>query len=185
MYNNEPGEKRNSSDSLQSKLIGSRVQEVREKAKDSRKQLAELLDRTENTVCKIENGTVDLTLVNAIKIADHYCVNLDWLCGRADDIFDPENTLDTICKHLRYISRDVDLLDDAELSQTEPRARLEIHPSLHEYFCKMLRIEAVKDLDDEFSTDLAASTKQKCIQELDKYTPRIDYVQRALVDEGL
>lgn len=62
------------------KAIGRRIKDLRKKMKEKQKDLAQLLDTTQNSISKVENGSSGLSINNLIKVADHYNVSLDYLC---------------------------------------------------------------------------------------------------------
>ena len=62
------------------KAIGKRIKELRKKNKEKQEDLAQLLETTQNSISKVENGTSGLAINNLIKIAEHYGVSLDYLC---------------------------------------------------------------------------------------------------------
>ncbi|MBO4914161.1 MAG: helix-turn-helix transcriptional regulator [Oscillospiraceae bacterium] len=103
------------------KTVGERIKSLREKAKESQKELGELLGLTQNAISKLENGDTALTLENQIRIAEHYNVSHDYLCtGRNND---------TILELLsKYISLGYTTVSEGqEISITYPVMKIDKH----------------------------------------------------------
>lgn len=49
------------------------------------RQLAELLNVSQNTYSQYENGVIALTADHLVALADFYCVSVDYLLGRTDN----------------------------------------------------------------------------------------------------
>lgn len=65
------------------------LKQCRKKAGYSQMQAAIVMDTTQHQISKWENGTQDITLGKAIRLADLYQVTLDELAGRN---FQTQNT---------------------------------------------------------------------------------------------
>lgn len=69
--------------------IGKRLKAIRKDRGETQEQLAAIMELSQITISKIENGDITLTLPNLLKIAEHYNVSLDYLCkdtGNATDL---------------------------------------------------------------------------------------------------
>ncbi|MBO5462252.1 MAG: helix-turn-helix transcriptional regulator [Clostridia bacterium] len=70
-----------------------RLKELREKNGNiTQEEFAEKIGVSPDTIRKIEQGKVKLTLDNAISIKNAFGVSLDWLYGVADDMNDEAST---------------------------------------------------------------------------------------------
>ena len=70
-----------------------RLKELREKNGNiTQEDFAEKIGVSTDTIRKIEQGKVKLTLDNAISIKSAFGVSLDWLYGVADDMNDEAST---------------------------------------------------------------------------------------------
>lgn len=77
------------------KKMGSRIKSLRIGKEESQAELAKAIHSTQNSISKIENGNMNLTLENLLAIADHYHVSLDFLLKGAND-----STLDILNKYI-------------------------------------------------------------------------------------
>lgn len=96
--------------------IGKRIKKLREKNKEKQKDLATLLDTTQNSISKVENGRSGLSIDNLIKVAAHYEVSLDYLCkgeGGAD-------ILDTLKKYVNFSYSSISGMADDDNSHLIP-----------------------------------------------------------------
>ena len=58
--------------------------ELRKANKYTQKQVAEVLNITQPSYIRYENGKAEPSLENLVKLADLYDVSIDFLCGRSD-----------------------------------------------------------------------------------------------------
>lgn len=62
-----------------------RLKELRKKRKISQLKLAIDLDINQNSVSRYENGSREADYATLIKIADYFCVSIDYLLGRTEN----------------------------------------------------------------------------------------------------
>lgn len=60
--------------------IGTIIHDLRKKEKETQSELAKAINVSQDSISKIENGHMSLTLENLINIANHYHVSLDYIC---------------------------------------------------------------------------------------------------------
>lgn len=58
--------------------------ELRKANKYTQKQVAEVLNITQPSYIRYENGKAEPSLENLVKLANLYDVSIDFLCGRSD-----------------------------------------------------------------------------------------------------
>ena len=63
-------------------FIYRRVRDLREDRDKTQRQIAEMLNMQLTVYQRYERGERELPLWTAIKLADYYCVTLDYLVGR-------------------------------------------------------------------------------------------------------
>ena len=68
--------------SLDRKLVGARLKEVRMNHNISLRKLAKFLNTSPSTISAYENGKTMLLTAFAFQVCKTYSVSLDWLCGR-------------------------------------------------------------------------------------------------------
>lgn len=61
-----------------------RIRELREDNDELQKDIAKLLNTTQQHYSKIENGLTEITADRIIKLAKHYKVSTDYLLGLSD-----------------------------------------------------------------------------------------------------
>ena len=61
-----------------------RLREIREDRDIKQKDIAKILNVSQNTYSQYENGIIQLTAESLIKLADFYNVSVDYLLGRTD-----------------------------------------------------------------------------------------------------
>ncbi len=61
------------------------IKNLREDHDLRQRQVAEALNVSQNTYSQYENGVIELTASNLIKLADFYGVSVDYLLGRTND----------------------------------------------------------------------------------------------------
>lgn len=66
-------------------LFGIRLRKVRNKAKETQKELAELLGVSPNQIGEIENGRGATTLAKLAQMCQHYNISADYLLGLTDE----------------------------------------------------------------------------------------------------
>lgn len=72
----------NNSNTLDKKLIGKRIVEIRNNNNLTLRDLAKELNTTSSTISAYETGKVLIQTSFAIEICKKYNVSLDWLCGK-------------------------------------------------------------------------------------------------------
>ncbi|MGN0532760.1 MAG: helix-turn-helix domain-containing protein [Eubacterium sp.] len=60
------------------------VRNLREDNDYKQKELAEILNVSQNTYSQYENGVIELTATTLLKLADFYDVSVDYLLGRTN-----------------------------------------------------------------------------------------------------
>lgn len=63
-------------------MVFPNIRNLREDNDYKQKELAEVLNVSQNTYSQYENGVIELTAENLIKLADFYDVSVDYLLGR-------------------------------------------------------------------------------------------------------
>lgn len=61
-----------------------RIRELREDRDEFQKDIARLLNTTQQQYSKIENGLTEITADRVIKLAKHYKVSADYILGLSD-----------------------------------------------------------------------------------------------------
>ena len=84
----------------QQSIIVIRLRQLRKLKNESQEELAEAIDEKKATIQNIEQSKSKLSLELAGKIARHYHVSTDYICGLADDGTSAQNTLDTLCEYV-------------------------------------------------------------------------------------
>lgn len=94
-------------------VFGERLKKMRTKHKETQEDLAKILETNRTTIFRYENGSMPQLPV-LIKIAKHYNVSLDYLCGLIDNVV----MLDKVVKYnsiSQCVSRAKTLLDNIEI----------------------------------------------------------------------
>lgn len=94
-------------------VFGERLKKIRTKYKETQEQLAEVLNTNRTTIFRYENGSMPQLPV-LIKIAKHYNISLDYLCGLIDNVV----MLDKVVNYnsiSQCVSRAKTLLDNIEI----------------------------------------------------------------------
>lgn len=84
--------------------ISKRIKKLREDSNETQEKLATAINVTKFTIANIEQGKSSPSLDTIVRIASHYNVSVDFICGLSDDTAFPLALLDTIC---RYISLEI------------------------------------------------------------------------------
>lgn len=63
-------------------MVFPNVRNLREDRDLRQRELADVLSVSQNTYSQYENGIIELTAENLIKLADYYDVSVDYLLGR-------------------------------------------------------------------------------------------------------
>lgn len=63
-------------------MVFPNIRSLREDNDYKQRELAEVLNVSQNTYSQYENGVIELTAENLIKLADFYGVSVDYLLGR-------------------------------------------------------------------------------------------------------
>ncbi|MGM9614199.1 MAG: helix-turn-helix domain-containing protein [Oscillospiraceae bacterium] len=66
-------------------MIFPNIRGLREDNDYRQRELAQILNVSQNTYSQYENGVIDLTAENLIKLADFYHVSIDYLLGRTEN----------------------------------------------------------------------------------------------------
>lgn len=89
--------------------IGSRIKELRENHDETQKKLAGTIGVSKDTISKIEQGTVNLTVENGIKIAKHYGTSLDWICGLSGDMKNSNKAVMLLLEYMKPTTMNISL----------------------------------------------------------------------------
>lgn len=81
-------------------IIIVRLRKLRERENESQGNLAAAIGVPTSTISNIEQSKTKLPLALAGKIAKHYHVSTDYICGITDDMVAPRNILDMFCDYL-------------------------------------------------------------------------------------
>lgn len=81
-------------------IIIIRLRKLRERENESQEELAKAVDVTKSIIQNIEQNKSKLSLELARKIAKHYNVSTDYICGITNDMVAPRNILDMFCDYL-------------------------------------------------------------------------------------
>lgn len=122
------------------KEVGKRIKVLRKKNNETQKDLAEAIHISTDSIAKIEQGNVTLTLDNQYKIAEHYHVSHDYICKGGDDS-DILNLLES------YISIDFQKCSVGENELQYPQ--LEIKQILFNYLLQFARANATKNIPED------------------------------------
>lgn len=85
-------------------IVAQRIKKLRERNDESQIDLAKAINISKATLANYEQDKANLPLETAKKIAQHYKVSIDFICGLSEDMETSAGVLDTLC---RYISLDV------------------------------------------------------------------------------
>lgn len=66
-------------------MIFPNIRNLREDRDYKQRELAQLLNVSQNTYSQYENGVIELTAENLMKLADFYDVSVDYLLGRTSN----------------------------------------------------------------------------------------------------
>ena len=66
-------------------MIFNNLKNIREDNDIKQRQIAEILNVSQNTYSQYETGVIPLTAETLIKLADYYNVSTDYLLGRTDN----------------------------------------------------------------------------------------------------
>lgn len=77
--------------------MGKRIKQLRKAKGESQKELAEHLLFSQNTLSKIENGSIALTLENLIKFTEYFNVSFDYICKGSNN----STILDILTKYIK------------------------------------------------------------------------------------
>lgn len=77
-----------------------RLRKLRERDNESQDELATAIDVSKSTISNIEQGRGKFTVELVRKIAKHYKVSADYICGLTDDAEISRNILDALCDYL-------------------------------------------------------------------------------------
>lgn len=77
-----------------------RLRKLRERDDESQEELAQAIAVSKSTISNIEQSKGKFTIQLARKIAEHYKVSVDYICGLTDDTEISRNILDELCDYL-------------------------------------------------------------------------------------
>jgi len=129
-------------------VISRRIKELRKSRKESQQDLADVLYLSKQSVSKIEQDKINLTLENAIGLANHYNVSIDWISGRIEEKNNPTEMLDILSKYIRYTSRNPIEFEEKRLKDDDPPVSLKINAALHKYLISVVKAENMLKYDD-------------------------------------
>ena len=66
-------------------MVYSKIRSLREDNDYRQRELAAVLNVSQNTYSQYENGVIELTADNLIRLADFYGVSVDYLLGRTEN----------------------------------------------------------------------------------------------------
>ena len=66
-------------------MVFPNIKNLREDRDLRQRELAAVLNVSQNTYSQYENGVIELTAENLIRLADYYDVSVDYLLGRTRD----------------------------------------------------------------------------------------------------
>lgn len=66
-------------------MIFPNIRNLREDHDYKQRELAQILNISQNTYSQYENGVIELTAENLMKLADFYDVSIDYLLGRTSN----------------------------------------------------------------------------------------------------
>lgn len=84
---------------VENKLVGKRVAELRKKRGLSQTSFAEKIHMSPSTVAMWEVGEREIKSSTLHQLADFFGVSTDYLLGRTDDAIDPMDQFHTIAAH--------------------------------------------------------------------------------------
>ena len=123
-------------------IIATHIQELRSKNQETQQELADKLHVSKQTVSKIEQGIVNVTLENAIEIANYYKVSLDWLTGRSEN--NSIDILDIITQFIHYSIREPFSFEHNEAKDDNPFVDMYINSSLHQCLVELASIDMMQ-----------------------------------------
>lgn len=129
-------------------VIARRIKELRHGKNETQQDLADILHISKQAVSKIEQDKTALTLDNAIRIAEHYDVSIEWITGRIEAKDDPTTLLDLISKYIRYTSRNPFPFEKNRCKDDDPFISLEVNAALHEYLIGIVKADNMLKYDD-------------------------------------
>ena len=66
-------------------MVYPNIRSLREDNDYRQRELAEVLNVSQNTYSQYENGVIELTAESLVRLADFYSVSVDYLLGRTDN----------------------------------------------------------------------------------------------------
>jgi transcriptional regulator with XRE-family HTH domain len=129
-------------------ITAKRIKNLREWKNETQNDLANILGVSKQSISKIEQDKISLTLENIKKIADHYDVSIDWITGRIDEKNNPTEILDILSNYIGYTSRDPFPFENNRLKDDDPFVSLEINAALHEYLIGTVKARNILKYDD-------------------------------------
>lgn len=110
-----------------------RIKKLRERDNETQEELAIAIGCTKAAISNIEQGKSNPSLETVKKIALHYKVSIDFICGLYDDMTIPSNVLDSL---LRYISLEIRPI---RFSQAHQIPVISINKGLFDYLNVLVR----------------------------------------------
>jgi|GEM_PF-1086315 len=129
-------------------VISRRIKELREGGGETQQKLADILNISKQSLSKIEQDKMTLTLENAVNLANYYQVSVDWIAGRIDEKNNPIETLDILTKYIKYTSRNPFYFEKNRLKDDDPFVSLKINAALHKYLVGIVKAEDMLKYDD-------------------------------------
>ena len=141
--------------------IGKRIKYLREKNKETQKDLAEAINLSQDAVSKIENGRVELTIQNQLLIAEHYGVSHDFICTGVGE----QNILDILMQYLK-----LEYKEEKCGAESIKVPVLSINKVLYEYLLDMARIDYPYNqrMPAEIMTQWKQTIKEKSLKSIKK-----------------
>lgn len=125
--------------------IGKRIKELREKKKEFQKDLAHKISASPDSISKIENGVMALTLENAILISEHYKVSLDYICKGEGGA----NLLDTLNKYISLnYQKNTGITGDDKDDTAYPLPVLSINKAYFDYLLQTANANATDNIPE-------------------------------------
>lgn len=115
-----------------------RIKRLREEHNESQEELANAIYCTKFTIANIEQGKSSPSLETVKKIAQHYNVSTDFICGLSDNVTISTNVLETLC---RYISLEIRRMS---MSQSHEIPFISISKNFFDYLDALAKSEQFK-----------------------------------------
>lgn len=169
--------RKNKESSEERSIIVVRLRKLREIHNESQEQLAEAIHVPKSKIQNIEQSKSELSLKLAGKIAKHYNVSTDYICGMTDDLVAPRNILDTLCDYISITQHSMRMQIPHEVPF------ISISKPLYKYLKIRDKAQQLKEqgVPDEVIDAWVGQEKQKAADSLQKATD--DIVNYALLSD--